>query len=91
MFSVKVKELNMKVQYQTLWRNKYLTQDAKTIEDMIVALREAADQLEEMKKAGVVLVSDAGGMADDYANLATTDPEVARRFGMEEEEDEGED
>jgi hypothetical protein len=70
--------------YETLWRNKWLTSEAKTIDDMIASLKAAADHLDEMRKAGVTL-EDTGGVADDYASLVTTDPEVAKKFGMEEE------
>ncbi len=73
-----------KKRYETLWRNKCLTSEAKTIDDMIASLRAAADYLDEMRKAGVSL-QDNGGVGDDYAALVTTDPDVAKRFGMEEE------
>ena len=46
--------------------------------------RATAEELEEMRKAGVTLADD-GGVGDDYVTLVTTDPEVAKRFGMEEE------
>jgi Uncharacterised nucleotidyltransferase len=73
-----------KKRYERLWRNKWLTSEAKTIDDMIASLRAAADQLAEMRAAGVTL-EDGGGPGDDYATLVTTDPDVATRFGMEEE------
>jgi len=73
-----------KKRYETLWRNKWLTSEAKTIDDMIASLRAAADDLDEMRKAGVTL-EDNGGVGDDYATLVTTDPEVAKKFRMEEE------
>jgi hypothetical protein len=50
---------------------------------MIASLRAAADHLDEMREAGVTL-EDNGGVGDDYATLVTTDPEVAKKFGMEE-------
>jgi hypothetical protein len=50
---------------------------------MIESLRAAADELGEMKQAGVVLEQD-GGVGDDYACLTTTNEEVAERFGFEE-------
>ena len=55
--------------HETLWRNKWLTSEAKTIDDMIASLRAAADHLDEMRKAGVIL-EDSGGVGDDYATLA---------------------
>jgi hypothetical protein len=51
---------------------------------MIESLRAAADQLDEMRKAGVIL-DDTSGIADDYATLVTTEPNVASKFGIEEE------
>lgn len=50
---------------------------------MIESLRAAADQLHEMRRAGVIL-DDSSGIADDYATLVTTDPNVASKFGIEE-------
>ena len=73
-----------KKRYETLWRNKWLTSKAKTIDEMIESLRAAADHLDEMRKAGVTLEDD-GGVGDDYATLVTTDPNVANKFGMDEE------
>ena len=74
-------------EYDSLWRNKWLTAGAKTMDDMIDALQEAADLLRAMKAAGVVLRDD-GAIADDYARLVTNDPGVAKTFGFEEVEDE---
>jgi hypothetical protein len=85
--------------YVTLWRNKWLTADAKSIEDMIAALRSAANHLEEMRKDGVTF-EDHGGTGDDYVHLFTTDPKVAKKYDMveesefwgdDEDEDDGED
>jgi hypothetical protein len=70
--------------YVTLWRNKRLTARAKSIDEMIAALREASSVLEEMRKDGVTLEAD-GGTDDDYARLVTTDPEVAKKYDMVEE------
>lgn len=69
--------------YVTIWRNKWLTAEAKSIEDMTKLLRAAADQLEAMRKDGVVLEGDAVG--DDYAHLVTMDPKIAEKYGMVEE------
>lgn len=73
--------------YSYQWRNKWLTAQARSLEDMAGMLRAAADELEAMRAAGVVLQPDSG-VADDYATLTTEDPAVARRFGFTEEEDE---
>lgn len=79
--------------FMTLWRNKFLTLEAKTIEEMITSLQVAAATLQAMREDGVVLESP-GGTADDYAYLVTTDPAVAKKYDMHEEsefwgEDEG--
>lgn len=76
--------------YETLWRNKWMTSDAKTIEDMILMIRGAADDLQAMKDAGITLDEDSG-ISDDYARLITTDPKVADTFGLELYEDDEED
>lgn len=70
--------------YMTLWRNKFLTTEAKTIDDMAKGLREAAELLEAMIKDGVQLDPE-GGTSDDYSYLFTTDPEVAKKYDMHEE------
>ncbi len=77
--------------YELTWRNKWLTAEASSIDDMAASLQGAADELREMKARGVVL-ADTGTVTDDYAFLQTDDPEVAKEFGFEpvEEEDEGE-
>ena len=70
--------------YVTIWRNKWLTAEAKSIEDMIAMLRSAADHLDQMRQDGVIL-DEHGGTGDDYARLLTTDPEVAEKYGLVEE------
>ncbi len=77
----------MKGKYHLTWRNKFLTNDAKSINDMIDNLEFAVEQLREMRDAGVVL---DGGAEDDYAVLITEEPKIADRYGfweVEEEED----
>lgn len=71
--------------YIMLWRNKWLTAEARSIDEMIRALRTAADELEAMRNDGVTLDLEAGGIADDYAHLTTSDPEVAKKYDMVEE------
>lgn len=70
--------------YLTLWRNKFLTIDAQTVDDMIEILRDASETLARMRDDGVVLDPN-GGTADDYAYLVTTDPDIARKYDMHEE------
>lgn len=85
--------------YVRLWRNKFLTLEAKNIDEMISILRASVAELEAMRADGVTLDPD-GGTADDYANLVTTDPAVAKKYDMhneseflddDEEDDEDED
>ena len=77
----------METRYYLIWRNKFLTVDAESIEDMIAGLEGAALQLREMQEAGVWL---DGGAEDDYAYLVTEDEDVAVEYGFEEEEEEPE-
>ncbi len=70
--------------YVTTWRNKWLAAEAKSIEDMISMLRAAADQLDQMRKDGVVL-DDDGAAGDDYAHLVTMDAKVAEKYGLVDE------
>ncbi|HEX7478759.1 MAG TPA: nucleotidyl transferase AbiEii/AbiGii toxin family protein [Polyangiales bacterium] len=74
----------VKKTYVYLWRNKFLTIDAKSIDDMIESLSGAADELRKMKADGVTLGPD-GGTGDDYAHLTTTDPDVAKKYDMHDE------
>lgn len=73
--------------YVRIWRNKFLTLEARSLDDMIATLRDAAAELRAMRDDGVELDPE-GGTADDYAYLVTTDPAIAKKYGME-EEDEG--
>lgn len=70
--------------YVTIWRNKWLTAEARSIDDMIRMLRSAAEHLERMRKDGVVL-DDDGGVGDDHARLVTTDAAVAEKYGLVED------
>jgi hypothetical protein len=67
--------------YIKTWSNKQLVAEAKSIEVMTSMLRAAADQLEQMRKDGVVL--DNSG--EDSARLVTIDAKVAEKYGMVEE------
>jgi hypothetical protein len=58
--------------YVTVWRNKWLTSEAKSPEDMIDGLRAAADMLRSMLADGVILDAKRG-RSDDNAYLVTTD------------------
>ena len=67
--------------YELLWRNKFLTLEARTIEDMAQGLEQAAAELRRMQAAGVRL--SPNGIADDYALLRTDDAAVAEEFGFD--------
>jgi hypothetical protein len=70
--------------YLMLWRNKFLTADAKSVDEMAETLRRAAETLAAMRADGVTLDPE-GRTGDDYAYLVTTDPDVARKHDMHEE------
>jgi len=70
--------------YLTLWRHKFLTIDAKSIDDMIATIRGAAETLDAMRADGVTL-DEGGGTGDDYAYLVTTDPDIAKKYDMHDE------
>ena len=71
--------------YEYLWRNKWLTANAETIDDMIEILQSAVDELQAMRDAGVWLENN-GSQEDDYAFLYTDDKAVAEKFGFYERE-----
>lgn len=54
--------------YSLTWRNKFLTVNAKSIDEMIEMLQCAATELAMMEADGVFLQGDA---RDDYAHLVT--------------------
>src|SRR5437773_2505257 len=68
-------------EYEYMWRNKWLTADAESIDDMIAALQAAADELRAMKAKGVTL-DESGDVSGDHAILVTTDPAVAQEFNF---------
>jgi hypothetical protein len=73
-----------KKRYVTIWRNKLLTLDAKSLPEMIDLLKGAVATMESMLADGVELDPDRG-TADDYAYFVTSDPAIARKYGMEDE------
>lgn len=79
-----------KTRYTTQWRNKFLTTDAKSIGGMIKSLEGAVATLKAMQADGVKLDKD-GGVGDDYAHLITTDPAIAKKYGMSVEAGEDDD
>lgn len=70
--------------YVMLWRNKFLTVHVQSFDEMIQELQSAVDYLKQMREDGVVLDPE-GGTADDYAHLVTSDPIIAKKYGMEDE------
>lgn len=70
--------------YIKLWRNEFLTTEAQSLEQMADTLDAASRELKAMIADGVSLDLD-GGTGDDYAMLATDDPEIARKYDMHEE------
>ncbi len=75
----------MESRYYLVWRNRLLTSEAESIEDMVAALEEAAQTLRQMQEAGVWL---DGGTEQDYAYLVTEDEDVALEYGFEPEDEE---
>ncbi len=69
-------------EYEFIWRNKWLTVEAKTLPEMVAALRGAANELETMQIAGVALDPESD-IQGDYARLVTTDPAVAEKHSFE--------
>lgn len=76
--------------FETIWRNKWLTAECKSLDEMVAHLRDAADYLEEMHSDGVQLDPD-GDTANDYAFLYTYDPVVAKKYEMDEPDEEEDD
>lgn len=74
--------------YTTVWRNKWLTGEARSIEGIVSLLRQAAETLSAMAKAGVVVDTSLSKWEDDYVTLTTSDATVARKFGFEGEVEE---
>jgi len=72
------------VQYEYLWRNKFITIDAENIDDMISSYEFHLDLLKQFKAAGLQLEED--GVGDDYATFYTTDAALAEKFGFNEVE-----
>jgi hypothetical protein len=68
----------------TLWRNKWLTAEARSLQDMIDELQAASDQLRAMLTDGVTLDPNSG-TSDDYVHLVTNDPVIAKKYGMHDE------
>lgn len=70
--------------YSTIWRNKWLTAEATSFDEMIKIYRETANYFEQLKRAGIEL--DMTAAEDDYIFLRTSDAQLAKEFGLEEDE-----
>ena len=67
--------------YEALWRNKWLTSEAQSIDDMISAYQKAIKELEEYKADGIV--GEFSGAGDDYVVFTTVEKAVAKKYGFE--------
>ncbi len=70
--------------YATIWRNKLLTADATSLEEMISALQRVVATLQAMLADGVRL-DPQRATADDDAYLVTENPAVAKKYDMHDE------
>lgn len=66
--------------YETIWRNKWITSDAISIDDMIVNLENAINELKEFKDSNIE--ADFSGAGDDYIYFRTNDIVTADKFGL---------
>lgn len=66
--------------FEDIWRNKWLTAKAESYDDMISSLQKAIEELEEMKKDGIV--ADFSSSDDDYIFMRTTNVELAKKYRM---------
>jgi hypothetical protein len=67
--------------YVSVWRDPAITEQARSIEDVIAVVEGSCETLAAMRRDGVTLAKSGNG----YARLMTTDPEVARKYDMVEE------
>lgn len=70
--------------YMKLWQIEFLAENAVTIDEVIDELENAMELLRQMRADGVEIAST--GRADDGTiRLITTDPEIAKKYGMHDE------
>lgn len=67
------------ITYELVWRNEFLTTEAKSIAEMAKILRQASDVLLRISLTGKVSLL-AGSVNDDYATFVTDDAKVAKEF-----------
>lgn len=77
--------------YEYLWRNKWITCDAKSIDDFIKTFEELTKMFIAWKAKGIKLDPESS-INDDYAIFYTEDSKVAEQedFELPFEEPEGE-
>lgn len=67
--------------YITIWRNKWITSNAKSIDDFINIFEALAKEFREWKDWGIQL-NDDGGVGDDYATFTTDNMDIAIKAGF---------
>jgi hypothetical protein len=70
--------------YILLWRSNVPASQIKSFDELIEKSDQGAEVLEAMKQDGVQLQPQAGG-SEALVYLWTTDPDIARKYGMQEE------
>jgi hypothetical protein len=65
----------------TIWRNKWITSGAKTIDDVIQTFEALARQFLRWKEWGIELHDD-GSVEDDYAIFITNNMDIAIKAGF---------
>ncbi|KKK68504.1 hypothetical protein LCGC14_2943380, partial [marine sediment metagenome] len=72
--------------YVTVWRNKWITNKAGSIDDFIKVYGNIKELFERWKNKGIILDPDYFGSVEDiYAHFCTYDEVVALQEGFEEE------
>ena len=70
--------------YIIVWRNKWITSKAGSIDDFIKVYKNLGEMMQRWKDKGIILDPDIiGGAGDDYAQFCTYDETVALQEGFE--------
>lgn len=76
----------LRKKYVTIWRNKWITSNAGSIDEFIKIYEGLAEMMKSWKAQGILLDPDIiGSVGDDYAQFCTYDKVVAVKEGFEEE------
>ena len=70
--------------YLRLWQNQLVATPSGTIDDLIAAFPNSADDLKAMRADGVTLELKKTA-AGDLTYLVTSDPDVAKKYDMHDE------